>query len=672
MTAPVLSGISNGQIPLTIESFGAATIGTLVSDQPIVSWEVLPSYLDAAITFDVIDGTSARLRFAYTDPSLWIENSPRQPQTFGYDVTINAQSDQGEYSELRLSLLRVGGDQCIINIINDGTGFAEEVSLGIQSITPGSSEITEFPVAGGDYYLTYPGNQAISFTTNKPVYWRFVYLGQAGDPVNAETLDFRISKNIMAGMQAGLLLPPYYYDRPADDGSAYDNTYHIYLQLFDGFNYSATYNLHFTVSPGMIPFPPPPPPAPPPPTPAPPPPAPPPPVVIRDDSSNSASYSITVNKIKTNFAIGFYTYQCSVCRRSKSVAKDIVRTGPARCVITKNCTGVLNKIGETSTMISTPTVAGLTDWSARDSNILTEQPAEDKTYALSCAANGTLTLALQVNSAFTLANKSIVLKLLQRKTQNVAYQQYLWKLTAATSVISGRDSNSKNLRFDQAAIDDARVFVTVNGVRQYPPQISLSPNTVTFASTIAIGSVVDVSVYAEKSVIEKHIKFNLNSIGGVSTAWSNISTVWQYDNVGMLGTTPLSLYSSELLGNISDISSYEVAGIWNETLDAELLGSTSLGVARFLLASSPFENPDRYLNFSISLTALTSGFNLTSTKSNVLELTVRESFLTEHFPPFKLLKNVSYLKADTYTSSSAIPADTILVKIPGKKIIGPI
>lgn len=376
----------------------------------------------------------------------------------------------------------------------------------------------------------------------------------------------------------------------------------------------------------------------------------------------------------------YFVYQCSICRRTKDILRDDVRAIPNQCTITKGCEGRLFKIGETAISVAPTPITGLTDWYARGKKVdATPVEATTQTIALSTTTSGGLTLALYQTPTEHQQNPDIFVKFQQRRVEDISYQQYIFKITTATSLLSGKDSTDKVMRFDQASIDEGRVFVRVNGVaKENNLDMVLSPNTVTFNSSIGVGSTVDVSVYLEKDTIERTLPFSANSSSFTSSttgAWGNISWLGLYNESHQLDLTSKRwyVYHSTGLGGINSSSRLKLDGIYDDT-GVNPLGT--LSDARFLLASSPYENADRYLNFVISAEVIAEDFSVASVVGSITELYADASAIEELYPPIQLLKvygtESSYIVADTFTTSSAVPTDTANIKLSGSKIIGPV
>lgn len=364
----------------------------------------------------------------------------------------------------------------------------------------------------------------------------------------------------------------------------------------------------------------------------------------------------------------YVKYQCTVCRRTKDIAQDNTRVQLSACIITKGCQGSLWIVGDVKEPQQTESVTGLVDWYPRGSN--GSQNAEDNGQnaitLLSGGDNGILFLAIKESDPLILNNSKIKLVLSQKRFDDISKQQYRF-VSDGSSVISGKDITGKILRFNQTAINESRVVVIINGVRN--TGVLLSPDTVNFdvLSTPTIGSNVEVSVYEEKDSILRELVFSLNnSSSSVSGAWGNIRYTtdnnnekwWIYSSVEVNGLPPTARFKIEAINTESDVPLI-----------------TNMDNARFLLASSPFAHVDRYLNFFVNVSNLASSYSLTTTKNNVVEM-YSSAPVEELFPVFKLVPQTSsifssFITSDVITTSSSITTDTSAERLVGVKIIGP-
>jgi len=387
-------------------------------------------------------------------------------------------------------------------------------------------------------------------------------------------------------------------------------------------------------------------------------------------------------------------YQCSVCRRTKDVLNDNTRAFLNYCIITKGCAGRLFPIGESPFMTATAPVAGITDWYPNGTVQTTrEATVTAADISLSCSSANTVVLALlltttEKHALTALTGNQIAVTFEQRKTSDIAFSQFSYRTTIAQTTVSGKDRNGINMRFDQNAIDENRVFVLANGVARFvgaqPDEIVLTPNTVTFNTAPGVGAAVSVAVYQEKSAVPRTLNFQINSAtaGIESSAWSNVR---HFDNAEADVTDDnrrrwwlFSCSGSNLL-SLSSGSTMRLVSI-------EGLADTEFATrARFVLAKSPFTVKDRYLNFYCDADFLHNDFAITVVAEGSSKyLKAAAGSATEIFPPFKLMfvaapigssAGKSYISYDAEVvtvTSGAIIDDTAQTVLSQNTIIGPV
>jgi len=321
-------------------------------------------------------------------------------------------------------------------------------------------------------------------------------------------------------------------------------------------------------------------------------------------------------------------------------------------MITKGCVGKLVPVKETNLPIASPSVAGVEDWFARGSPAKMEALSNaTPNFELSTSSTGSLVVAVKSQST---PPPSLTLTLEQKRVGDVAFQQYQFRPTSAFTLVFGKDVNGKNLRFDDAAIAEDRITVRVNGVET--KDFDLQPNKITFRTQILANSIVDIIVYTEKSTSTRTLTLIRNKTLVPSLtrgAWSNIDYVLRIES----STTKWYLYSIDL---ISGLAAGKIRVVGNNVADDAMI----------LLASTPYQSLDRYLNFVIDQSALSSDFNLTHTSGT---LTASQDLLSELFPPLVILPEAQ-ISTDLYTasSSSEIITDTTEVRFTSKKILGPV
>lgn len=349
--------------------------------------------------------------------------------------------------------------------------------------------------------------------------------------------------------------------------------------------------------------------------------------------------------------MNYLNYECSICRRIKSFLKDTQRVTPNHCTITKGCLGKLSVVGETKIPTQTKLSAGIEDWYPRGTKRgNTNDVNVSESFDLSTSATGSLTLAVKGDDTLPY---QLNLTLEQRRVGDIQFQQFTFRLTSGATSVSGRDSSGKNLRFDQEAIDEGRVVARVNGVET---TATFSGSKVSFITPVV--GVVDVLVYSTKSTTTKILTLTRNKSLNPTLArgsWANINYVERID----------------IDGNVSKWYLYSVdtiAGLTTGRIKIEK--SSEVGEAIFLLASTPYQSTDRYLNFVVPQSSLIEDFNLAHESG---ELTASTEFLSEIYPPISI-PNDAFVGPDQFTvaASSAIILDTEEVRFASRKILGPV
>jgi hypothetical protein len=354
--------------------------------------------------------------------------------------------------------------------------------------------------------------------------------------------------------------------------------------------------------------------------------------------------------------MSYVNYECTTCRRSKSFVKDNLRVTPDSCTITKGCLGRLIPTKETAQPTATKAVNGVEEWYARGvTHAKAGAVSVTPNFTLSTSATGSLVLAVRSDSPTALPTQ-LTISLEQKRVGDVAYQQYQFKPSASTTLISGKDSVGKNLRFDQLAIDEGRITVRVNGVDT--TDFLLEPSRITFRTQIFAGAIVDIIIYTEKSTTTRTLTLTRNKTLLPSLtrgSWSNIDYVVQAEANG--GTSKWYLYSTDV---IAGLTAGKIRVVKNDVSDE----------AFFLLASTPYQSTDRYLNFVVDQSILSDDFN---TAHDSGRLTASQALLSELFPPLMLVPE-AYISTDLFTvgSSSAVVTDTEEARFASKKILGPV
>ena len=381
----------------------------------------------------------------------------------------------------------------------------------------------------------------------------------------------------------------------------------------------------------------------------------------------------------------YVSFQCSVCRRTKDILRDNFRAAPNHCNITKGCEGRLFKVGEKTIPDIVSPASGLTDWYPRGQTpIITEVTEIPAAIALTTSVNGALTLAIYQSDTDAALRQTLIARFTQRRTEDIKFNQFLFKTVTQTSIISGRDSSGKNLRFDQIAIDEGRVFVRVNGISRFQgsdlDEIVLTPNTVSFNSPIPAAATVDVSVSTEKGTLTRDILFTQNATGSVITSgsWTNVRWVREHDNVTkQLKPNRWWLYTSENVSSITSGSSLKLDGIFESDSSTLLFAEDSLAFVRFFLAASPYAAADRYLNLIVEANQLSSDFAISVTTDSGIRLFADHNALIELYPPLTLVSatpstSSSFITPDEFIGDTSIPSDTSAIRLVGKKILGPL
>lgn len=380
----------------------------------------------------------------------------------------------------------------------------------------------------------------------------------------------------------------------------------------------------------------------------------------------------------------YSTYTCDTCKRSKDILSDTSHLQLDYCTITKGCSGHLQKVGETNHASNTPVVAGLQDWYPRGETIAPTPAAQAvESVPLSCASSGTLTIAVfQPDAVAALDERgTLTLRFLQRKVEPIAFQKYIYKLEAATDEVFGRDTTGKNLRVDQTAKDDGRVSVKVNGVDSdfAIPQV----NRIKLPATYPANTIVTIVIAAEKDTVERNLTFTRHSTQSSSVnfgSWDNIRFLKSIGATGNESVDSWWLYSCTDLGSISNSTSLQVEAVLDKN-GAMIISGSALKDVRFLLASPPYANVDRYYNFVVEAIDVSTDFPISSPTTSTRQLQVARPTVAELYPPLRVKLPISgvytgssYIQADTIvgTSSSAVITDTAAARLAGRKVIGPV
>lgn len=354
----------------------------------------------------------------------------------------------------------------------------------------------------------------------------------------------------------------------------------------------------------------------------------------------------------------YIIYQCSVCHRKKDILKDNRRAAPNQCTITKGCEGRLFNIGETITPEMIAPMPGLEEWYPRGQTKKNVQNVRPQETIFSLSSSNSGAMAVAVLEFQSIMPTTLEIRLAQRRTEDVAYRQYTFKTKTASSVrIEGRDQNGKNMRFDQEAILEDRVFVRVNGIQI--STMTMTPNRIELAESAPINTLVDVIIYDERSIIEKTITLIRNKSMVPSSsrgAWNNIDYVIKKTVTGDLKYFIYTIDSSASIGiGRAKITSIEPA--------AE---------AMILLSSPPHASVDRYLNFVIPISNLMFDYYLISTSTGYI---TDKPIVNEMYPPLQLVpgNNLSFIEPDEFVETiTPNSGESIEPKLVSKTILGPL
>lgn len=355
----------------------------------------------------------------------------------------------------------------------------------------------------------------------------------------------------------------------------------------------------------------------------------------------------------------YIKYQCSVCRRIKDIERDNVRVTPNKCTITKGCLGILLVLEQTKIQEPVFPVPGVEDWYPRGQTRIQKPIVEEALpVRLATSTNGAFVVAVKSQDDSVLP-ESFNITFLQRRTEDVAFNEYTYRTTEPRSVFSGRDSNGKIMRIDSAAISESRVQVRVNGVISTAATITL--NTVTFPIPIGIGSLVSIRVQLEKETVEKTITVTRNSEQNPVISrgsWSNVDFVSRFNN-GVY--EKWWVYTVDVLAGIG-MGKLKIASI-----------SLSGYPLMLLMAHEPYLRVDRYLDFIVPIENLLDGYVLTLPSSDSATLVIDRSAIEEIYPPLVLTPTTSFITPDEpqTMASSVVISDDVNEILVSSKILGP-
>lgn len=381
-----------------------------------------------------------------------------------------------------------------------------------------------------------------------------------------------------------------------------------------------------------------------------------------------------------------------MCRRQRDLPADSVHALLNQCTITKGCPGRLFPVGERASARQPEAIAGVEDWFPRGARSPGQPaPPAPEPVDISCSRGGALVLALRLSpTTWEQIIEEVTVALEARRIDNVAQQQFNYRVSAPTTTISGPDLTGATLRFDAAAILEGRVQVRVNGaLRQVGVDFTLAPDIVTFTAPLVVGDVVNVVVYQEQVVHVKSFKFRKNEqlTGVISSAWENVRFCeqgtfrslppgrdrWFTFSAGPATYQHLALSSRLKLRAVS----WQGGGVAPAELAARV---------QFLLATPPYGGVDRALNRVVSGKELSEDFLMVVTgQEGNKRLAAEARAVKEIFPPLQLSfvatlpgtpPRASFIDASaeraTVASSGAIIEDTGLTAPAGTIVLGPL
>lgn len=370
------------------------------------------------------------------------------------------------------------------------------------------------------------------------------------------------------------------------------------------------------------------------------------------------------------------TYQCTICRRLKKIEVDNKRAIPDLCTITKGCKGILNPVRGIAYV--PPVNKDLQDWYPRNKKpVIRVADPEQPRVSMSCSPSGMITLAMWLTEEEAFKYQGLSVEFNQRLASDVSTIEYNYQTFITTQSISGRDLQGKILRFDQAAIDEERVTVKVNGVTSLTAH--LSPNTVSFVPPLPPNSTVEVVVYASSPSTKVYMQFVSNHFANFAantSAWTNIR--WFETEPDTDPARKWWVYSATSYGTANGSAFLQLTQIVGKDVNDNLtlLSSATLGFdnGRFVLAAPPYGNADRYLQFYLSASEMALDYKTQTAVGSPSTIYVEYDALVEAYPPFILSHNTadsfsSYISPDQNTADGSTLSVPPLV---GQKIIGPV
>jgi hypothetical protein len=387
----------------------------------------------------------------------------------------------------------------------------------------------------------------------------------------------------------------------------------------------------------------------------------------------------------------YITYQCTVCRRTKDVERDDKRAIPSGCTITKGCVGTLFKIGDKAYAEQTKSVAGVTDWYPRGTSPTKDAQQVTSDYVeMQVSSSGALVIAVKMTAAQANAIPEFTLKIQQRRVETIPFTQFIFRIfkietvtqpgqeDEVTTVVSGRDSQGRNLRIDSTAQSEGRLKVRVNGVERtdYIVTATGQASSISIPGELKLESVIDIIILSEKEVEEKELTFVTNrtiAVNDLSGAWGNVRWV---DRLNPLLSEPNEerfwLYTCTSTAALPSSARIKIVGLYN----GDVLFDPEWAV--FLLASTPYSHVDRYLGLVIPLPVLQEDFKILTSNKSTRDFTTDKTNIVSVYPPLRIKRGYtsqsqSLTSADVIPENSgAIPTDSSTVLLTSTFINGPI
>lgn len=337
-------------------------------------------------------------------------------------------------------------------------------------------------------------------------------------------------------------------------------------------------------------------------------------------------------------------YKCTVCNKIKNIQNDPLRAVPNSCTITLGCSGSLNVLDTQGKILPDSE----SNWVARGKDLqIASAPISEETTLMSVSSSGALTIAVKMSDLVALNTPNLSVKFEQRRIESVKFTQFVFMNTTATNTISGKDSYGKNLRIDLTAFAEGRVRVKVNGVHRNDFTVIAGQNaSVTFETTIATLSTVDIFVYLEKEVEGRTLTFVANyalSVNSLTGSWGNVKWIYLPDKITK-AETKYWLFTSVSTGNIQPSSYARLV---------EVVGH-ELSNVEFLLAKKPFSHLDRYHLGTIRAIDLESSFSVFASNRSIRDFTVSPKLVTSTFP---IIKIYYYGEKASLTANNSIYLD---------------